>query len=143
MAAMGGGYLITGVSFFKQKVSSDVKVLCYVMSAVIFLLTGIYMLYRTLRKDNIEERLREFRFRRILVEAVTIAVFTFACGIGCGFLETSIMATFVTIACATLLAVIAGLQAGYHQGYRFLKLGYALSCAIFLGVGVEVIIRYI
>ena len=142
MVSFSLGYLITRLPFFLRAGSADLQSMCYMLTAIIFLLIGGYMLYRCRRREDLEERLRDLRYRRIAVEAGIVAVYTFACGIGCGFLNVNLVITFILVAFITILAVVIGLYTGYYQGYRFRKAGYGASCVLFLAAGVEILIRY-
>ena len=143
MISMGGGYLLTMLPVFQVSLSPEVTKICCLFAAVIFFFIGAIMLYRCRKKENLEERLRELRYSRLIVEAATVALFTFAAGIGCGLLHANLISTFITVACATVLAVIAGLYTGYSQGARFRHVGFGMSGAAFVAMGIEVVVRYL
>ena len=143
MISFSLGYLVTRLPFFQKPMSADLHTMCYVLAGIIFLLIGVYMLYCARRREELEERLRELLYRRIALEACAVAVCTFACGIGCGFLNVNLAASFIMVATITIAAVMAGLYSGYYQGYRFRKMVYGAGCALFLACGFEILIRCI
>ncbi len=140
--SFGLGYMITRVPFFSSSVSEELRALCHVLASILLMIVGAYMVYRTIRSEEIVERLREMRYKRIILETAAIALFTFACGISSGFLHLNLVHAFISIACLTILAVVLGLNVGYHQGYRFRKIGYGISSACLLFTGVEILVRY-
>ena len=142
IAAMSVGYLITMIPLFRQS-SQDLKILCYVLVVIIFLGEAVYMLRKAWKREVIQERLSEIRYKHIFMEAALIGCFTFLAGIGCGFLGIHLVTTCAIMACATILAVIAGIFMGYHQGCRFRSGIYGVGGILFLITGVDVITRHL
>ena len=142
MAAMGVGYGLTQIPFFRRDISPDVRSMCYVIAAVIFFLLGGYLLYKALKKEELVERLCELKYRRIALEAIAVAVLTLAAGFGCGLLKLNPVQAFVLIMVVTVAAVIVGLYTGYYQGSRFRRFGTGIGAAVFFLTGAEILIRY-
>ena len=142
MVAMGIGYSLTQIPFFRREISADVRTMCYVTAAVIFFMIGGYLFYKTLKKEELIEKLCELRYRRIALEAATVAILTLAAGFGCGLLKLNPVHAFVPIALITVLAVIIGMYTGYYQGARFRKIGVGTGAVVFILTGVEVLVRY-
>ena len=140
MSAMFLGRQITQVPFFSRPLSGDLQVMCFASAAVIFLFLGVLMLYRA-RKADREEHLRELRYRRILLEALAVAVMTFAVSIACGFLRVEYLPALVRMALVTVAAVIAGLYTGYYQGNRFRRILGRVSGILFLALGIWIFVR--
>ena len=105
--AMLTGYMLTTIPFFAESSSEDLRNLCYFLAGVIFLLIAAYMLYKAIRHEAIDERLREIGYRRIVLEALMVAAFTFLAGIGWGFIGHNIYMATGIIACATVIAVLS------------------------------------
>ena len=102
-----------------------------VLVVIIFLGEAVYMLRKAWKREVIQERLSEIRYKHIFMEAALIGCFTFLAGIGCGFLGIHLVTTCVSMACATILAVIAGIFMGYHQGCRFRSGIYGVAAFFF------------
>ena len=143
IVSMGCGYMISRLPFFQRTVSIDVKKMCNVLAALLFFLIGGYLLFRGWLRKPQDERLRELLYRRIVLEALTVAILTFGAGIACGFLHAGLVSTFIAVAFITLGAVVAGLYTGYSQGGRFMRIGYSISSFMFMATGIEVLIRFI
>ncbi len=141
MISIGLGYAITRIPLFAPH--EDRTVLYAVTAGIIFLVLAAWVLYRTWTWKRSDEKLRELVYKRIAVEAVTAAIYTLLCGIGCGLLNMNIGATFLVVFLATILAVIIGLQCGYTQGDRFHRPVYAVSCALLAFTGIRILIRYL
>lgn len=137
------GHLITLIPFFQKSSSEDLKKMCCVIAAIIFLMISAYMLYKAWKQEIILERLSEIQYKRVFLEAALVGFFTFLCGIGCGFLGNEIWKACGILACGTVLAVFAGIWLGYHQGCIFRRGFYGISGFLFLAVGVDIVVRYL
>ena len=141
--AMWAGYLLTRISFFSNSQSEDLKCFCYFVAAVLFLLIAVYMIYKAIRRTPIQERLREIGYRRIAQEVILVAVFTFMAGIGWGFIGHNIALATGVISLATVLAALAGVWIGVHEGCRFRYVLYGAGGIMLAVVGVTILVRYI
>lgn len=137
------GYYITAIPFFRKTSSEDLKQMCYILASIIFLILGFYMLHKAWKREIIQERLSEIQMKRVFVEAAVIGFFTFLAGIGYGFLGYRIRPACVIIACATVLAVIAGIYMGYFQGCKFRTGIYGAGGMIFLAMGISVLVCHL
>jgi len=143
LVSFSAGYMLANIPFFKAAHSRELEIMCYALSAVIFLLLGLYMFLKAWKDKPREERACDIQIGRIALEACTVALFTFGAGLGCGFLEAPVVSSFVSITCATIIAVVIGLYVGFWQGARFRVFSYSMGCVLFVAIGVEVLIRYI
>ena len=141
-AAFGIGYGVTRFDVLDQ-VPHVTRQALYVNAAVIYFVLGAIMCHKVLKKEVLIERLQELKYGRIALETLTVGLFTSIAGFACGLLNLPVLGTFVTLACASILGGVIGLFTGYYQGCRFRKPLYGISCALFVGLGVEVLIRYI
>ncbi len=140
MIALGLGYALTRLPFIaKEKLAGTYTE----ETAVLYLIIGLWLSYRTWKWKQKEERLRELQYRRIALEALMVALYTFLAGIGCGLMTANLGEAFLIIFLSTILAVIVGLYTGYSQGDRFHRLGYGVSALLFIVTGIRVIVRYI
>ena len=143
MASILGGYYITAVSFLRKTSSEDLKLMCYILAFIIFLILAVYMLRKAWKKEIIQEHLSEIKMKRVFMEAAVIAFFTFLAGIGYGFLGNRIGTTCLIVACATVLAVITGIYTGFYQGCKFRTVIYSAGGIIFLIIGINILVRHL
>lgn len=141
--AMLGGYTLTKIPFFSLSESADLKDFCYFVAAILFLLIAAYMIYKALKRAPIQESLREIGYKRILIEVVMVAGFTFMAGIGWGFIGHNILMATSVIACSTIVAAILGIWTGYREGCKGRYGIYGTGGAMLAFVGAEVLIRYL
>lgn len=141
--SMMGGYLLTRIPFFSNSESDDLRNFCYFVAAVLFLLIASYMIYKALRHVPVQEKLHRIGYRRILLEVVLVAVFTFMAGIGWGFIGRNIIMATCVIACATVLAAILGIWAGYREGCSGRYGIYCIGGVMLAFVGAEILVRYL
>ncbi len=143
MSAMYGGYRLANIPFLASSVSIDLKQMCYFLAAVIFFGLAAFMITKAVRREVIIEKASEIRYLKILAKAAVIAVFTFLAGICWGFLGQEIGLACITIACATILAVIVGVYLGYREGAIFRTGFYLAGGILFFIAGMDVILRYL
>lgn len=143
MVSMLLGYWITGIPFFRHSSSDDLKTLCYVLASLIFLVLAFFMLRKAWKSETVQERLAEIRYKEIFLEAAVVGGLTFLAGIGSGFLGLPIRAACITVACATIAAVISGIYMGFYQGCKFRPGIYGAGGIIFLFVGIDILVKYL
>ena len=143
IAAMYGGYQLAMVPFLRKSGSIDLKRMCYFLAVVIFFGLAAYMITKAVRREVIIEKAAEIRYKNILAKAAIIAVYTFLAGICWGFLGHEIGLACITVACATILAVLAGTYLGYRQGAVIRPGLYLAGGLLFAAVGIDVIVRYL
>ena len=141
--AMLAGYMLAGIPFFRNSESSDLRKFCYFVAALLFLLIAGYMIYKALRREVVQEHLRSFGMKRIVLEVLVVALFTFMAGIGWGFIGHNIALATGVISLATVLAALAGVWIGVHEGCRFRYVLYGAGGIRLAVVGVTILIRYI
>ena len=145
LVSFGAGFEIsTKVPLFiRFRDSSVYHNVVYVLAALILMIIGSYMIYRTLKTEEIEERLQEVNYKRIARESWTFAAFTCLSGMSSGFMKFKFSSSFITVLCATAAAVVLGLNSGYYQGYRFRRAVFGCSSAMLVGTGIEILVRYL
>lgn len=137
------GYLITRIPFFMLSSSDDLKTLRYVLASLIFLMLAFLMIRKAWKREIVQERLSEIRYKEIFLEAVVIGGLTFLAGIGSGFLELPMGTACITVACATVAAVVSGIYMGFYQGCKFRTGIYGAGGMIFLFVGIDILVKYL
>ncbi len=141
--AMLSGYMLTRIPFFAASDSEDLKDFCYFVAAILFLLIAAYMIYKAFRRAPVQERLHEIAYRRIVLEVVLVAVFTFMAGIGWGFIGHNIIMATCVIAGATMAACALGIWYGFMEGCKGRYVIYGIGGAMLAFVGTEILIRYL
>ncbi len=141
--SMWTGYLLTKISFFSKSESQDLRNFCYFVAAILFLLIAAYMISKAIRRTPVQESLREIGYKRILLEVVIIAIFTFMGGIAWGFIGANIVMATSVITCATILAAIAGIWIGYREGCIGRYAIYGTGGAMLAFVGADILVRYL
>lgn len=137
------GYMLTRIPFFSASESDDLRDFCYFVAAILFLLIAAYMIYKALRRTPVQEKLHPIAYRRIIMEVVLVAVFTFLAGIAWGFIGHNILMATCVIAFATVIAAAAGIWVGYFEGCRGRYGIYGIGGAMLAFVGTEILIRYL
>lgn len=141
--AMMGGYILTRIPFFSASESEDLRNFCYFVAAILFLVIAAYMFYKAVRHAPVQERLHEIAYKRIILEVVLVAVFTFMAGIGWGFIGHNIVMATCVIAGSTVLAAILGIWTGYREGCRGRYGIYCTGGVMLAFVGAEILVRYL
>ncbi len=141
--AMMGGYILTKIPFFSLSESDDLRDFCYFVASIMFLLIAAYMIYKAVRHAPIQESLRKIGYKRIVLEVVMVAVFTFMAGIGWGFIGHNIIMATSVIAGSTIAAALLGIWVGYREGCRGRYCLYSIGGAMLAFVGAEILIRYL
>lgn len=141
--AMIAGFQLTKITFFRNSNSTDLKKFCYFCAVVLFLIIAAYMIWKSFTEKEIDEHLTEITVKRTLLQAVSITVFAFICGIGWGFIGHNIILATGVLAAATVIAVISGIYYGYNEGCKCRRRTFAIGGSMLLFVGVEILIRYL
>lgn len=112
------------------------------VSVAIFLCLGIYMIMKSIRQPDIEERKEEFiSVKQIIVWACITSVDAFLAGIGFGFFQTDFWLMVPVVGMVTLLSVVTGVYAGYWVGCQAKRKIVTLGGCILLLGGFELIVR--
>jgi len=137
------GYYLTSIPFFAKSSSEDLKSFCYFVAGILFLMIAAYMITRAVKHELIQERLQEIGYMRIILEVLLVALFTFMAGIGWGFIGHSIFSAAFVVGFATIVAMIAGVYTGFHQGCRFRYGIYGIGGCMLAFVGIDILIWYL
>ncbi len=112
-----------------------------VISALIFLGLGVYMLIKSGKKQNIFEHKEDvFNYKQITIWACLTSIDAFASGISLGFLETGVLLMVIEIAITTIISVIVGIILGYRLGCAPKNIAVKVGGALLLLGGIDVII---
>ena len=117
-----------------------------IVSALIFLGLGAYMLIRAFRGRNqkiTEKREDVFNYKEITIWCVITGIDALIAGIGFGIMSVSYFIMLLVIGIASALAVLIGLFVGYRVGCYAKNVFLTLGGCIVVAGGVDIVIRYL
>lgn len=142
VAAVEIGRLITLIPYFSE-VTKNVQSFCEVISVIIFLILGLYMLYKAWKNEGILERLSEINYKQVIIAACFTSIDALFAGMGFGFLNTEAVAVDLSILIVTAFVVILGLYTGYRLGYEHKTKAYGIGGMLLLISAADVFFRYL
>lgn len=114
-----------------------------IISALIFAGIGIYMLIRSVRKENVfEHKEDDFNFEKVILWACITSIDAFFAGIGFGFLNTELLLMCAEVGIITIVNVVAGLYFGYRLGCESKNRALTLGGVILIIGSIEVLLRH-
>ena len=111
-----------------------------IIAVVIFVLLGIRLLVKGIRKVFIEERRQEFSLAKYMRMILTLSVYTLAAGCACGFIGASMLLMLITIVICSTAVTIGGIFIGYHYGFGSKSTGYYVGTVLLWIAGVHVFV---
>lgn len=145
MTSLVVGNLITNIHILGIQFSADRAAGHWeLLSILIFLGLGVYMIVKSRKKEIIVERKEErLELKQIMIWACITSVDAFLAGIGFGFFETDFVIMTVTVGIVTALNVILGVYTGYWLGCQAKNKILATGGWLLLIGGIELLIREI
>jgi len=114
-----------------------------VLSALIYLALGAYLVIKAILHQPIVERRSEIRYRRILGLAALTSIDALLAGFSSGLLNTYWLSSGLTLFLITGLGVVTGVITGYYFGYEPKTKAYWGGGLLFLAIGITTLIRYL
>lgn len=112
------------------------------LTALILVGIGGYMLHRGLRRQPVAERLEAWGdLKEMCLLSFATSADAFLTGIGFAFMESNILAEALAVGITTVAAVAAGIYTGYLLGWEQKYKAHILGGAIFIAVGAEIAVR--
>lgn len=142
VAAVEVGHLITLIPYFSIK-AENVQNICEMISVIIFMVLGLYMLYKAWKNEGILERLSEINYKQVCIAACFTSIDALLAGMGFGFLDTEAVAVDLSILIVTAFVVILGLYTGYRLGYEHKTKAYGIGGTLLLISAVDIVFRYL
>jgi len=131
-----GSYLLSKVTPLK-----DANQVGYFISAVIFLLLGLRLLVKAIRREFVDECRKEITVKQYVRIIAVFSIYTIFAGIGCQMLGANLLYMVIIIIAFSFLDVFAGIYGGYHFGFEAKTKWYAVGTIILWFTGVEIIVR--
>ncbi len=132
-----GGYFACSM-VVKYDIFTHGEITATIIAVAIFMILGIRLLVKGIRKAFVEERRQEFSLSKYMKGLVTLCFYTLCAGCACGFIEAPVIILLVTIIICSAAVTIGGLSIGYHFGFGSKSTGYFVGTAILWFVGIYV-----
>jgi putative Mn2+ efflux pump MntP len=139
---MGIGYFIMLVFTSFIDIGNFSRMRNYVLvSAVIFILCGIYLFYNTDRKRKTKEDTGLY-LMSVFVSAFKGSIDAFFLGIASFVLYADILLVLISVFLITMVMAALGLLIGYYYGERYLKFTGVSGGVLMILMGIYVIMKY-
>ena len=132
-----GGYIACAM-MVRYNIFTHGEVTASIIAVSIFVLLGIRLLVKGLRKGFVEERRQEFSLARYMRIILTLCVYTLAAGCACGFINASMFLMLVTMVICSAAVTVGGIFIGYHYGFGSKSTGYYVGTLFLWIAGVYV-----
>lgn len=135
-----GGYL----AFFqiaKKKVFGNAQWAGYLIASIVFILLGIRLISKAIKREFVDERRTEITTRQYLRIICVTTVYTFFTGCACGQVGINVLIMLAVIIAASIVVTIGGIYCGYHFGFELKTYVYVIAALIEWTAGFEIIMR--
>lgn len=127
---------------FLSVATENMRLIWELISVIIFMALGIYMLYKAWKNEGILERLSDINYRQLCAAACFTSIDALFAGMGFGFLKAGLIAVALNILIVTAFAVVLGLYTGYRLGYEQKTKAYGVGGILLLISAFDVIFKY-
>mgnify|MGYP002624050003 CR=1 FL=1 len=111
-----------------------------IIAVAIFVLLGIRLLIKGIRRAFIEERRQEFSLAKYMKGIFTLSFYTLCAGCACGFIDASPLLMLVTMIICSVSVTVGGIFIGYHYGFGSKSTGYFVGTAFLWLAGIYVFV---
>lgn len=112
------------------------------LSAIIFALLGILMIYKGIKKKPVLEKREDNFFTKMLCFwAFLTSIDAFFAGIGFGFLKAKLLFEGISIFVTTVIVVIFGLYTGYRFGFEHKNNAYILGGFLLIAGSINILFK--
>lgn len=124
--------------------SERIRAVWCMLTALILLGIGGFMLYQGIKKQPVSERLEAWGgLKEMCFLSFATSADAFLTGIGFAFMESSILVQALAVGIMTVAAVAGGLYTGYMLGWEQKYKAHAVGGMIFIIVSVEIAVTYL
>ncbi len=141
VAAVMLGHFVTCFPYLAVA-AENMRSIWYLISVIIFMALGVYMLYKAWKNEVILERLSDINYKQLCVAACFTSIDALFAGMGFGFLGTRLITVALSILIVTALFVVLGLYTGFRLGYEQKTKAYGVGGALLLISAFDVIFKY-
>ncbi len=132
-----GGYFACNM-LVKYDIFTHGNVTASIISVVIFVLLGIRLLVKGIKKVFVEEHREEFSLAKYMRNILMLCVYTLAAGCACGFIRAGALLMLITIVICSVVVTVGGIFIGYHFGFGYKSNGYYLGTILLWIAGIYV-----
>ncbi|MGN0203247.1 MAG: manganese efflux pump MntP family protein [Coprococcus sp.] len=141
VAAVMLGHFVTCFPYLAVA-AENMRSIWYLISVIIFMALGVYMLYKAWKNEVILERLSDIKYKQVCAAACFTSIDALFAGMGFGFLNTRLIAVALNILIVTAFFVVLGLYTGYRLGYEQKTKAYGVGGVLLLISAFNVIFKY-
>lgn len=142
VAAVVVGHWI-GLMPFITAAAVNMQKIWQLISVIIFMALGVYMLYKAWKNEGILERRSEIDYKQVCIAACFTSVDALFAGMGFGFLKAKMLLVIFSVLTVTAFFVILGLYTGYRLGYEQKTKAYGLGGILLMISAVNIIVKYL
>ncbi len=135
-----GGYIACDM-VVKYNIFTHGEVTASIIALSIFILLGIRLLIKGIKKVFVEERRQPFSLAKYMRIILTLCVYTLAAGCACGFINASMFLMLVTMVICSASVTVGGIFIGYHYGFGSKSTGYYVGTLFLWIAGVYVFVN--
>ncbi len=135
-----GGYIACDM-VVKYNIFTHGEVTASIIALSIFMLLGIRLLIKGIKKVFVEERRQAFSLAKYMRIIMTLCVYTLAAGCACGFINASMLLMLVTMVICSASVTVGGIFIGYHYGFGSKSTGYYVGTLFLWIAGVYVFVN--
>lgn len=141
VAAVMLGHFVTLIPYLAVA-AENMRRIWELISVIIFMALGVYMLYKAWKNEVIYERLSDINYKQLSMAACFTSIDALFAGMGFGFLNTGMIEVALSILFVTAFFVVLGLYTGYRLGYEQKTKAYGVGGILLLISAFEVIFKY-
>lgn len=135
-----GGYFACHM-LVKYDIFTHGEVTASIIAVAIFMLLGIRLLVKGIRRVLVEERKQEFSLGRYMQIIFMLCFYTLAAGCACGFIEAPILVMLITLIICSAGVTVGGLFIGYHYGFESKSTVYYVGTLFLWIAGIYVFVN--
>lgn len=116
-----------------------------IFAALTFLVLGLYMIIRGIRKNRnpiLERKSDGMNVKMVFMWALITSLDALVAGIGFGFLDLRLFGVLIVMAVTSVFSVLAGLALGYRLGCTPMNRMISIGGGVVLIGGIDVMVHY-
>lgn len=142
VAAVMAGHWVTRIPYLSVA-ADNMRRIWELISVIIFLALGVYMLYKSWKNEAVLERRGSINYKQVCVAACFTSIDALFAGMGMGFLFTKMVMVALVMLVVTAVVVVLGLYTGMRLGYEQKTKAYGLGGILLFISAFDVIFKYL